>query len=449
MKRLGVLMMILLGFGCRPEPATEYDLIISNVNLIDGTGSPLKEVISVGIKEGKIKALAKALKGKSNTYLNGSGKYLIPGLFDCHIHTIDYQKDFPKFMHYGVTSVFITGGSLCTDAYYAEMREHGEQDSIPAPRVFHTSQHFSMEGRHPSKTYPSNQWRDGESIFYLKDTLQIEGLVQRVAQHPNTGIKLTIEDGPHPPFVERMPFEFVEKTVKEAEKYDLEVFAHVSDNEELAMAIRAGVQNLVHFTGVDLNPNNSIQVQLLSEFRKRDPSWVTTLMIDKSFWYPLYPDWFESKSLLPEYQAMRKRVTEKSKWFATAYLNMYKESYGLTEDHLPVLMTPQVQDIQFLYDKGFNMVLGTDTGNDFNFHGYSLHEEMQLLEMGGMQPLDILKMWTLNAAKMLAVDHELGSIEVGKLADMVLLDKNPLEAIENTLAITTVIKNGKIQQRIH
>ncbi len=447
MKQLAVLIVIILGFSCRPEPVTEYDLIISNVNLVDGTGSPLKEAISVGIKEGKIRALAKALKGRSNTYLDGSGKYLIPGLFDCHIHTIDYQKDFPKFVHYGVTSVFITGGSLCTDAYYAEMREHGEQDSIPSPRVFHTSQHFSMEGRHPSKTYPSNTWRDGESIFYLKDTLQIEGLVQHVSQFPNIGIKLTIEDGPSPPFVERMPMAFVEKTVKEGEKYGLEVFAHVSDNVELEMAIRAGVQNLVHFTGIDIDPQDSVQVKLLAEFRKRNPSWITTMMIDKSFIYPLYPEWFTAETLLPEYRAQSKRVTQKAKWFASGYLNFYKESYGLNGDDLPTLMAPQVQDIQYLYDRGFNMVLGTDIGGDFNFQGHSLHEEMQLLEMGGMQPLEILKMGTLNAAKMLRVDDELGSIEAGKLADMILLDKNPLEAIENTLAITTVIKNGKIQQR--
>ena len=214
------------------------------------------------------------------------------------------------------------------------------------------------------------------------------------------------------------------------------------------MAISAGVQNLVHFTGVDIDPKDSVQSKLLAEFRKRDPSWITTLMIDKSFIYPLHPEWFTEKTLLPEYKAQSKRVTEKAKLFAKAYLNFYKESYGLTEDSLPLLMAPQVADIRFLYDNGFNMVLGTDIGGDFNFPGHSLHEEMQLLEMGGMEPLDILKMGTLNAAKMLAVDNELGSIEVGKKADMLLLDKNPLEAIENTLTISTVIKNGRIQKRI-
>ncbi|HNP08733.1 MAG TPA: amidohydrolase family protein, partial [Cyclobacteriaceae bacterium] len=97
---------------------------------------------------------------------------------------------------------------------------------------------------------------------------------------------------------------------------------------------------------------------------------------------------------------------------------------------------------------GLNMVLGTDTGNDFNFPGYSLHEEMQLLELGGMEPLEIIKMGTLNAAKMMNSQDSLGSIETGKIANMILLDKNPLEKMSNTLLINTVIKRGAIQKRI-
>ena len=66
-----------------------------------------------------------------------------------------------------------------------------------------------------------------------------------------------------------MPQEFIDKTVKEAEKYGLEVFAHVSDNIELEMAIKAGVQNLVHYTGVSIEQNNSKQAALLTQFIHR------------------------------------------------------------------------------------------------------------------------------------------------------------------------------------
>jgi len=434
--------------GCNKKQSFDYDLAISNVNLIDGTGSQLQKNVTIGIRDGKIIEIDSVAIGKAKMSIDGSGKFLIPGLFDCHVHTADYKLDFPRFVHYGVTSVFITGGSLCTDEYYTAMRLQANQDSIPAPNVFHTSQHFSMEGRHPSKTYATNNWRDGESIFFLKDTLQIEELLKKVAQNPILGIKLTIEDGPAPPFVERMPQEFINKTVKEASKYDLEVYAHVSDNTELEMAIRGGVQNIVHFTGVNIDPQDSIQTGLIEQLSKRNPSWVTTLMIDKSFLYPLHPEWFDLKEMLTDYRQMKNEITPKSIEIAKMYLEFIKEEYGLEESSLSALMKPQVEDIQYLNDLGINMVLGTDAGNDLNYHGYSLHEEMQLLEFGGMKPLDIIKMGTLNAAKMMKTENSRGSIEVGKFADMVLLDRNPLESISNSLSINTVLKNGVIQKRI-
>ncbi len=448
MKYLSLFITMCFLSACSKETLPDYDLVVSNVNLIDGTGNPMQRGVTIGVKDGKIIEINLDSINQARKKIDGTGKFLIPGLFDCHVHTENFERDFPRFIHYGVTSVFITGGSLCTNEYYAAMRDRGNQDSIPAPYVFHTSQHFSMEGRHPSKTYANSNWQDGKSIFFLKDTLQIEQLVQQVAQYPIVGIKLTIEDGPAPPFVERIPQAFIDKTVKEAAKYGLDVFAHVSDNVELEMAIKGGVQNLVHFTGINLNQQDSNQLQLVKQFKEKDPSWVTTLMIDKSFLYPLHPAWFEVEGMLPEYQLMGNQLTPELVQRATIYLQILKEEYGLTESGLSSMMTPQVEDIQFLYQMGINMVLGTDTGNDFNFPGYSLHEEMQLLELGGMAPLDIIKMGTLNAAKMLKIDDRLGSIAEGKVANLILLDKNPVESIINTLAINTVIKNGVVQKRI-
>lgn len=434
--------------ACNPNQSDQFDLVITNINLLDGTGKPLQSGVSVGVTDGKIVAIDTKVLGNAKDRIDGSGKFLIPGLFDCHVHTGNFERDFPRFIHYGVTSIFITGGSLSTNDFYAAMRRQGNQDTIPAPFVFHTSQHFTMKGRHPSKTYPSINWRDGESIFYLRDTTQIEQLVSNVAQYPIVGIKLTIEDGPAPPFVERMPQSFIDKTVREASKYGLEVFAHVSDNTELEMAIRGGVQNLVHFTGVDIDPQDSSQIQLLQQFLQTNPDWVTTLMIDKSFLYPIHPEWFESESMLVAYKETVNELSLNLVERAKRYVSILMDEYGLTENSLEAFVLPQVDDIKLLNGMGFNMVLGTDTGNDFNFPGYSLHEEMQLLELGGMEPIEIIKMSTLNAAKMLNAQDSLGSIEVGKIANMVLLDMNPLDAIGNTLTINSVIKRGKIQKRI-
>jgi imidazolonepropionase-like amidohydrolase len=145
---------------------------------------------------------------------------------------------------------------------------------------------------------------------------------------------------------------------------------------------------------------------------------------------------------------MKKELTPERIERATFFMGLLKDEYGLEESNLSAFMQPQVEDILFLNHAGINMVLGTDTGNDFNFHGYSLHEEMQILESGGIAAMDIIKMGTLSAAKMMHVEDNLGSIEPGKYADLVLLNANPLDAIRNSLHINAVIKNGAIQTRI-
>ncbi len=443
-----IFLIWILIASCNPIEKTAYDLIISNVNLIDGTGTPLQSGVNVYVKNNRIARVDSAKLTQKETVIDGTGKYLIPGLFDCHVHTSNYQKDFPRFMHYGVTSVFITGGDHCTNEYYAEMRAIGNQDTLPSPRVFHTSQHFTMEGRHPVKTYASLRWVEGETVFFLRDTAQIEQLVEQITQQPIVGIKLTIEDGPHPPWVERMPQAFINKVQREASKHGTEVFAHVSDNLELQMAVNAGIQNLVHWTGVDIDFEKD--TALLKQIYEVRPSWVTTLMIDKGFMYPLFPEWVQAVRNENVFDEEDLAKATDSSYIARSqdYIGFMKEYLQSDELTLKDIASFQVEDIKVLHKNGINFALGTDIGT-FVLPGYSLHEEMQLMQLGGMDPIDIIKMATHNAAVMMHAKDSLGTIESGKLADMILLSKNPLEDISNTMAIEMVFKNGKEQKRIN
>jgi len=446
MRHFSNLILLVILFSCNSTKQDSFDLVISNVNLIDGTGSPLQKSVSIGIREGKIITIASSITEHAKIEIDGTGKFLIPGLFDCHVHTSDFESDFPKYVHYGVTSILITGGSLCTNEYYASMRARGNQDTVPAPIVFHTSQHFTMEGRHPVKTYKGN-WVDGKSVFFLKDTTQIESLAKEVSQYPIVGIKLTIEDGPNPPWVERMPQSFINKVQREASKNGTEVFAHVSDNIELEMAMDAGIQNLVHWTGIDLDfQRDTILVKKIYWVK---PSFISTFMIDKGFLYPLFPEWVEALRLEGVFDETYLAKADDPEFIARAknLMGFWKEYFQKDEVTLRDIASFQVDDIKVLTKNGIIFALGTDSGF-FVLPGYSLHEEMQLFELGGMGQLDIIKMATLNAAKMMHAQDSLGSIENGKIANMILLDKNPLESISNTLAIDKVIKRGVIQKRI-
>lgn len=101
MKQIMYLISALIFVGCSSNNSVPYDLIISNVNLIDGTGKPLQTSVSIGIKEGRIAAIDSGLSGNGASRIDGSGKYLIPGLFDCHVHTGNFERDFPRLYTMG------------------------------------------------------------------------------------------------------------------------------------------------------------------------------------------------------------------------------------------------------------------------------------------------------------------------------------------------------------
>jgi imidazolonepropionase-like amidohydrolase len=92
-------------------------------------------------------------------------------------------------------------------------------------------------------------------------------------------------------------------------------------------------------------------------------------------------------------------------------------------------------------------IAGTDFPNPYVFPGFSLHDELSLMVKGGMPTLDALRTATINPAIFMHKEDDFGSVEVGKIASLILLNKNPLENIENTQTIETVILRGKVYNR--
>jgi imidazolonepropionase-like amidohydrolase len=107
----------------------------------------------------------------------------------------------------------------------------------------------------------------------------------------------------------------------------------------------------------------------------------------------------------------------------------------------------QLEIVGAMRKAGVPILAGTDTGNPFCFPGFSLHEELALLVIAGLTPVEALRAATLDAVKFLGLEKTLGPIEEGKLADLVLLNANPLEDIRNTQRIDAVISNGRLFDR--
>jgi len=107
----------------------------------------------------------------------------------------------------------------------------------------------------------------------------------------------------------------------------------------------------------------------------------------------------------------------------------------------------QVELVGMMHRAGLEFLAGTDVGNPYCFPGFSLHDELGLLVQAGLTPMEALQSATLNPARFLGKEQEIGSVEEGKIADLVLLDANPLQDISNTQRIYAVVVNGRLLDR--
>ena len=323
---------------------------------------------------------------------------------------------------------------------------YGQQADLLIQNLYHTSLMISMEGKHPAKTY-GDHFVDGVNVHYVKDEGSIEPIVAQTVKDEAVAIKVMIEDGPMPPFVTRIPEKYISLLSKEAHAAGLDFFAHVSDIDEVRTAVDNQANALMHFMGVQIDWEKDLEA--MQKVVDQNISWVSTAMIGKSFFHPLNTDWLENEHYRVFSEEQKSYFADQDGSMKATSTAVLENMFGGAEIPPEVMLKPIMEDIKRLYDMGVNVVVGTDLGGrPYIMPGYSFHEEMELFQLGGFAPAEIIKCATLNAAKMLKVDEQFGSIEEGKVADFVLLNENPMVDIKNTLRIAQVFKRGLSQKRI-
>jgi imidazolonepropionase-like amidohydrolase len=103
-----------------------------------------------------------------------------------------------------------------------------------------------------------------------------------------------------------------------------------------------------------------------------------------------------------------------------------------------------MMDLRRIWDAGIDIVMGTDAGNIGTLHGPSIHREMRLMAEAGLTPLEVLKSATVNGARALGLAGKAGEVQAGMLADLVILDADPLADVGNLEKVHRVIKGGVV-----
>lgn len=385
--------------GRRPTPPP---VLLRQVRVLDFAKGEFGPKTSLFIEEGTIRQIGIEGKRKhppGTIVLDADGKYAIPGLIDFHVHSTwgNHEADPETFLAYGLTSVRETGGRLET---LCALADRGALTGDTVPRYVFSCEIF--EGAQP-------MWGDDASlqIYTAEDA---RNHVQRAKQRGAFFVKV------YP----SLPWNLQRATADEAHKQGLPIIGHGLNHEETVRSVILGFTSLEH---APISLNDDVQQMLAAAQTRCTPT--LSILGGHSSLLRREPQRLEDAKLRAFFSASTIRA---------ARFGGFPGGMG----------GGRFTNVRTAYRAGVKIQAGTDSLMTGTFFGPSLHWELEHLVEAGLQPLDVLRMATLDAATALGAQRHLGTLAPGQLADVVLLDANPLENIRNTQAIWRVVKGGHV-----
>jgi imidazolonepropionase-like amidohydrolase len=416
--------------------ARAESVVIEHVTLIDGIHAPQRDM-TVTVEGERIatvspSAIAHGPKGRR---IDGKGRFLIPGLMDVHIHLkggfditgkVDAELGPPdreagvaalaSFLYAGVTTVFDAGNRA---EHILPLRADERAGKILSPRIFATGNLVTYPGSHGDRM--AVRISDFEKDKALLD--------KHIAEQQPDILKLTLEEegwGSRP-MITLMPVELLEQITRYYNQHGIRTTVHVSSELRSVEAIYAGSDTLAH--PVIQGPVSDSFVKLMGA--KKTP-FASTLTIGENYSRLVeHPEYLDQPLYAVSFSpAEREKLKTKTRaeWQARPWTGWMK------------IMTPIAQEnVRKIHAAGGTVACGTDQSS-----GAATQRELELLAAAGIAPLDVIRIATYNSAVFLGKADQLGSVDTGKLADLVLLSKDPTVDIDNAKSILFVMKNGQI-----
>ncbi len=419
--RLAALVLVSGLVACAPPP--EADLVIRNSRLLVGDGRVV-ETATVVVDDGLIVAVGEEVGDwQGLEEIDAAGRTVLPGLIDTHVHLLvlagnrrwyeagpwesadsvaRYRHErlpsiLSAFLAQGVTTIRSTGDPL---PEISEVREALLSGSLEGPRLFTSGPVLAAKDGHPAVTIcgrGSSTWCRENLVRELQDA---EGARKAVAELAGKGvdfIKVVYENL----LGAKLELAVLEAIVEEARSRDLKVFVHGMPGELAIEAIDAGADGLLHLPIIDPH----VLVEAIGDHPISSTMGIFTPLEDEQgiLRSPYGGKWNERR------QQMRESM---------------------------------LKAIAALWEGQALLAFGTDTPM-FPPEQSWFHEAAALLE-AGLTPSDVLVMATRNAARALGLEDEVGTLETGKRADLVMVAGHPDADLEALKSIALVVKNGVV-----
>jgi imidazolonepropionase-like amidohydrolase len=425
------------------KPSPDDLVVINNVSVVDVRSGAVLADQTVILERNRIASVgpSKSAKYPRNApSVNGHGYFLIPGLWDMHVHLVfgDWfpgaqDITLPLLIANGVTGVRDMGSELDT---VQDWRNEIEAGRLLGPRIFTSGP--MLDG--PKPRFPSSI-----AITTPEDGRRaVDQLKQRGADF----VKLQ----------SLIPRDAVLAIAEEAKKQEISFEGHVPDSVRASEMSEAGMRSFEHLIGIfegsspnedDFLKGGKTAGRFLASYDQGRADGLAALLAKNQTWQCPTLVWERGGNLIDvtdfaeDGRAKYVPASWKNKTWKR-FTNEILQGYGTDDIALrKKFIEKELEVVQLLYKAGVPFLAGTDTPPGvFVFPGFSLHEELQRFVAAGFTPLEALQTATLNPVRFLGMEDQLGTIEKGKLADLVLLNANPLENISNTQKIAAVIVNG-------
>jgi len=443
--------------SAQPAPrASEAPLAFTHVTVIDATGAPPRPNQTVVIAAGRIAALGpseETTPPPGARVVDATGKFLIPGLWDMHVHPPE-KEYLPLFIANGVTGVRVMWGF----PEHHEWRSAIEAGQLVGPHMAIAS--ALIDG-------PVPFWPGSISVA---DETQARQAVIQAKSYGAEFVKV----------YQFLPRELYFAIVDEAKKQGLPFAGHVPLSVSAEEASAAGQKSFEHLIGIlpacstrsgellnaqkadladgivagrvgfwsgrvkqlhemMLDTYNPEKAAALSALLRKNGTWqCPTLTLLRMFAYG------DDPAFLADSRLKYVSPSEKRTWNPSAM-----EGHHSPEDFAASRREFQrdLEVVGAMQAAGVGILAGTDTPNPYCFPGFSLHDELGLLVKAGLTPMQALQAATLSAARFLGKEKDFGTVEPDKVADLVLLDADPLADIGNTRRIAGVVFAGHFYSR--
>jgi imidazolonepropionase-like amidohydrolase len=392
---------------------------LTGARLIDGTGGPPIAAAAIVISNGRIDAAgplsAVTIPARAQR-VDVTGKTIIPGLINAHGHLNAVpsggdardrlRRQLRVYADYGITTVVVLG----TDDIEAAVALRDEQESGPVDRA---------------RIYAA-----APSLRDVKTAEEVRRIVNRYADLKADIVKFHIMGSP----TDMTPAVYG-ALIGEAHKRGLRAAAHLFYLKDAHGLVAAGVDVIAHSVR-----DQNVDASLIAAIKQRNVGYTPTLTRDLAqFVYETRPAFFDDPFFKRHLDAYRIQMTE---LLDPARQEKTKASKGAQATK--VALEQGSRNLKILSDAGVTIALGTDSGaNVGQWQGYFEHTELEMMVKAGMTPMQALVAATGGAARVMKLDGKAGTLQAGKVADLVVLNADPLADIRNTRTLDSVWIAGR------